>query len=209
VFENCSEFSSIWIPSSADRTGTYCFHQCQSLSTVTFESGSKLSCIDDHGFDNCSLLSSISIPSSGLMNCSGSRIIRYFGRDSEIEIPDTVELIDHHCFSHCGWVCEIGCLPLSSLRPIREQACTKCEVLQSISISVLVMSIPYGCFLLCKSLQSVSFSSDSRLTEIEVESFADVHWNRLLFRPKWRNCHSDGSAAGINSQLSCFQQIQS
>jgi hypothetical protein len=55
---------SICIPSSVERLGNYCFGDCESLSTVTFESGSQLLCIGEHAFCSCSSLLSISIPSS-------------------------------------------------------------------------------------------------------------------------------------------------
>jgi hypothetical protein len=41
-----------------------CFSRCKSLSTVTFESGSKLISIDQKAFEDCSSLRSISIPPS-------------------------------------------------------------------------------------------------------------------------------------------------
>jgi hypothetical protein len=39
-----------------------CFYECESLSTVTFESGCKVSCIGECAFQGCSSLSSIWIP---------------------------------------------------------------------------------------------------------------------------------------------------
>jgi hypothetical protein len=44
--------------------GKSCFHGCKSLSTVTFECGSKLSSIAESAFPRCSSLSSICCPSS-------------------------------------------------------------------------------------------------------------------------------------------------
>jgi hypothetical protein len=44
--------------------GTFCFYGCESLSTVTFESGSHLSSIAESAFWGCSSLSSICCPSS-------------------------------------------------------------------------------------------------------------------------------------------------
>jgi hypothetical protein len=41
-----------------------CFEMCQGLSSVRFESGSKLARIESKAFANCSSLSSICIPSS-------------------------------------------------------------------------------------------------------------------------------------------------
>jgi hypothetical protein len=61
---SCSSLRSICIPSSVEKLGKDCFSLCESLSTVTFESGSKLSSIEEFAFAYCSSLSSICIPSS-------------------------------------------------------------------------------------------------------------------------------------------------
>jgi hypothetical protein len=52
------------IPSSVEKLGKWCFSRCESLSTVTFESSSKFSSIEQSAFGDCSSLSSICIPSS-------------------------------------------------------------------------------------------------------------------------------------------------
>jgi hypothetical protein len=64
AFTNCRRLSSICIPSSVVELGESCFTSCQSLSKVTFESGSRLSEIGDQAFAGCWSLSSICIPSS-------------------------------------------------------------------------------------------------------------------------------------------------
>jgi hypothetical protein len=56
--------SSICIPASVERVGDCCFQGCPLLSTVTFESGSRLAIIGKDAFLCCSALSSICIPSS-------------------------------------------------------------------------------------------------------------------------------------------------
>jgi hypothetical protein len=42
----------------------FCFDECTSLSTITFESNSKLSCIERFAFCRCSSLSTIYVPAS-------------------------------------------------------------------------------------------------------------------------------------------------
>jgi hypothetical protein len=41
-----------------------CFYECKSLSTITFECNSKLSCIERSAFRHCSSLSTIYAPAS-------------------------------------------------------------------------------------------------------------------------------------------------
>jgi hypothetical protein len=53
----------ICIPSSVEMLGQECFNGCESLSTVTFESGSQLSSIAESAFRYCFSLSSICCPS--------------------------------------------------------------------------------------------------------------------------------------------------
>jgi hypothetical protein len=55
---------TICIPSSVEKIGRDCFVGCQSLSTITFESGSQLSSLSEYAFWSCLSLSSIFCPSS-------------------------------------------------------------------------------------------------------------------------------------------------
>jgi hypothetical protein len=64
AFSECKSLSSLFIPSSVEKLGRECFIRCESLSTVTFESGSLLSNILDRAFCGCRSLLSICIPSS-------------------------------------------------------------------------------------------------------------------------------------------------
>jgi hypothetical protein len=59
---------SIIIPSSVEVLCESCFFECKSLSSVTFESGSRLQCIEESTFRE-SGLTSITIPSSVEMLC--------------------------------------------------------------------------------------------------------------------------------------------
>jgi hypothetical protein len=56
--------ASILIPSSVETICGYCFDDCRNLSSVTFESGSRVSNIGECAFRNCISLRSISIPRS-------------------------------------------------------------------------------------------------------------------------------------------------
>jgi hypothetical protein len=64
AFSGCSSLSRICIPRSVERLCYRCFYRCDSLWTVTFESGSRLSSIEEFAFKQCTSLSSICIPSS-------------------------------------------------------------------------------------------------------------------------------------------------
>jgi hypothetical protein len=64
AFASCSALSSIAIPSSVETLAECCFAECQSLRTVTFESGSNLSTVEPQVFPLCPSISSICIPAS-------------------------------------------------------------------------------------------------------------------------------------------------
>jgi hypothetical protein len=56
---------------------SYCFSLCSSLSSVTFQSGSRLRALGERAFENCALLKSISLPGS-------------------------IESVNKYCFSGCS-----------------------------------------------------------------------------------------------------------
>jgi hypothetical protein len=64
AFARCSSLSSISLPSSLETIGYCCISECSSLSTVTFETGSRLSHVESMVFDCLSSRFSISIPLS-------------------------------------------------------------------------------------------------------------------------------------------------
>jgi hypothetical protein len=64
AFAQCSSLASISIPSTVQKLGRECFGRCGALQIVTFESGSRPSCIEDRAFSDCPSLGSICIPSS-------------------------------------------------------------------------------------------------------------------------------------------------
>jgi hypothetical protein len=88
-----------------------CFSECLSLSIVTFESGSKLSCIEYHAFYGCSRLSSISIP------CSVDKISKecfelcYSLATVTFESGSKLSCIENNAFRHCTLLKSIRFLP--------------------------------------------------------------------------------------------------
>jgi hypothetical protein len=107
AFRYCSSLSSIFIPSSVEMLGKYCFSGCESLSRVTFESDSQLSFIAEGAFRYCSSLSSIFIPSS-------------------------VEMLGKECFCGCKSLSMVTFESGSQLSSIAEFAFWDCSSLSSI-----------------------------------------------------------------------------
>jgi hypothetical protein len=64
AFSGCFSLLTIAIPSAVQTIFHNSFADCRALSTVTFESDSKLSLIYSCAFSNCSSLSAIWIPAA-------------------------------------------------------------------------------------------------------------------------------------------------
>jgi hypothetical protein len=99
--------TKICIPSSVEQIAQGCFYECNSISTVTFESGSQLSPIAECAFQYCSSLSSIFISSS-------------------------VDSIDNGCFSFCGSLSTVTFESGSQLSSIANDAFWSCSSLSLI-----------------------------------------------------------------------------
>jgi hypothetical protein len=125
VFSGYAILRAICIPSSVEKICEYCFNGCNSLSTITFESDSKLSCIEGSAFSNCSSLSSICIPSS-------------------------VEKICESCFKGCNSISTITFESDSKLSCIEGSAFSSCSSLSSIYVPSSLQPILYEYVLLLK-----------------------------------------------------------
>ena len=62
AFKNCSDLTSLTLPSSVTRIGDYAFKNCSGLTSLTLPS--SVTRIGDYAFYNCSGLTSLTLPSS-------------------------------------------------------------------------------------------------------------------------------------------------
>jgi hypothetical protein len=98
TFEICdfSDSSHVEIPSDVEILGSSCFSDCESLSSISFASNSRLTRIGSFAFSNSSLES--------------------------IVIPSTVQILDSSCFSNCESLLSISFESNSRLRRIESKA---------------------------------------------------------------------------------------
>jgi hypothetical protein len=194
AFLRCSCLQSISIPASVESLGTECLSYCKTLSSVTFESGSKLLRIEARAFFHSGWFGLISIPASveslgddcfsqhkspfsvtfesgSKLRRIGARAFRRCAIDKSIAIPASVESIGDECFSLCKSLFSVTFESGSKLLRIEARAFDPCSGLQSISIPASVESIGDGCFHECGSLSSVTFESGSKLVRIEARAF--------------------------------------
>jgi hypothetical protein len=80
------------LPSSVEVLGERCFSHCGSLSSITFESGSRLSRIEKWTFSQTGLID-IVIPSS-------VEVLREVGKDAFVGVPVNPTLPTKKC---CIW----------------------------------------------------------------------------------------------------------
>jgi hypothetical protein len=150
-----SGLESIHVPASVEILREKCFSGLDHLSSLTFEPGSKLREIENFAFANCRSLKSISLPASlaviavqSLTRCSIERIVideanpHYFVSGDFLVAFDGMRLI--RCFGHS----------------------------ESVIVGGNIESLGSLCFSECKSLVTISFESDSRLSIFGESAFS-------------------------------------
>jgi hypothetical protein len=185
-----SSLQSILIPSNVEILGSKCFSNCKSLSSITFESNSRLTQIESEAFHqsslqsiliprnveilgskcflNCESLSSITFESnSHLMASLGLKIIpeeafRSSGLISII-IPSTVRIVEKRAFYCCFSLTELLWAEGSQVKVIAEEAFEATRLKQL----VIPGSLQYIGARVCHGTTEVLLTKDSRIPKIE------------------------------------------
>jgi hypothetical protein len=89
-----------------------CFMGCSSLSSIIFESSSKLSCMEVYAFRDCVSLSSLSIPSSVERLCRWCFVKCSSLAEVTFETGSRLSCIEADVFQHCSSRLSIS-IPLS------------------------------------------------------------------------------------------------
>ena len=171
AFEDCSSLTSLTLPSSLQSIGDRAFFGCKSLTSLTLPS--SLQSIGDSAFRYCSSLTSLTLPSSlqsigdgafsgctslrsvicnkfykvigqMLLSADGTQVIAYWGKNSEVTIPEGVQSIGDSVFSCCSSLTSLT-LP-SSLQSIGDSVFRGCSSLTSLTLPSSLQSIGYGAF---------------------------------------------------------------
>jgi hypothetical protein len=160
------------IPNSVEILGSRCFSNCKSLSSITFESNSRLTRIESEAFSESSLRS--------------------------ILIPNSVEILGSKCFYNIRSLLSIIFESNSRLTRIESEAFSS-SLLQSILIPKNVEILGSKCFFNCESLLSITFESNSHLTRIESGAFLFSSFQSILIPSTILFIASD--AVDIGSQI--------
>jgi hypothetical protein len=168
--------TEVTIPRDIETLGSSSFSCCD-ISTIRFESMSKLSLIDRNTFSFCQYLQSISIPSS-------------------------VTILHASCFAICSLLQIVSFEPDSQLVSIGDSAFRHCFALKSIVLPSRLEIIGKSCFRDCTKLESIIFASDSKLVRIEAQAFGYCLCLKSFFLPPLlefigENCFSGSSSFSI------------
>jgi len=105
-----------------------------------------------------------------LFDRSQQRMIRYFGEEFVIEIPQTVEVIEEHCFAGLETVETVKFPDDASTKVLGSFAFARTYI-SKIAIPKSVEIIKESCFQDCEALSHVIFEPGSSLKRIESKAF--------------------------------------
>jgi hypothetical protein len=160
-----SATSRAWISSSFSVLTKACLSECTSLTSVTFESNSKLPRIAEYEF--------------------ASRGVKTF------EIPGSVEVVYKSCFSECRSITSVRFESNLNLQRIEQSALAE-SGLKTIQVPTSVEVVCELCFYSCRSLTSITFEGPSDLREIRACCFEGsprlhpIDFPSLLSKPSWK-----------------------
>ena len=217
AFYGCSSLTSLTLPSSLQSIGEEAFCGCKSLSSLTLPS--SLQSIGEEAFCGCSSLTSLTLPSSlqsieggaftgctslrsvicnkfykvidqMLLSADGTKVIAYWGENSEVTIPEGVQSIGDSAFYGCSSLTSLT-LP-TSLQSIGNRAFSYCSSLTSLTLPSSLQSIGDSAFGWCSSLTSLTLPSSlqsigdwafeycNSLTSLYIPAGTETHFKSIL-----------------------------
>ncbi len=149
AFSGCSGLTSVTIPDSVTSIGDRAFQDCSSLTSVTIPD--SVTSIPVQTFDGCSSLTSVTIPDG--VTTIGSSAFNGCSSLTSVTIPDSVTEICYCAFSGCSSLTSVTIG--NSVKYIENYAFDDCSGLTSVTIGNSVTFIDSEAFRGCSSLTSV------------------------------------------------------
>ena len=115
AFKNCSDLTSLTLPSSVTRIGDYAFYNCSGLTSLTIPS--SVTSIGMSAFEYCSSLTSLTL-SSGVTSI-GMSAFEYCSSLTSLTLPSSVKEIGIYAFHGCSGLTSLT-LPSSVTSSIRD-----------------------------------------------------------------------------------------
>ena len=161
AFCDCNSLTFLTLPSSLQLIGNGAFRGCNSLTSLTLPS--SLQSIGGGAFTSCTSLRSVicnqfyKVIGQMLLSSDGTQVIAYWGKNSEVTIPEGVQSIGNSAFYDCNSLTSLT-LP-SSLQSIGDWAFGWCSSLTSLTLPSSLQSIGDSAFRGCGSLRSLTLPS--------------------------------------------------
>ncbi len=159
AFSGCSGLTSVTIPDSVTSIGDRAFQDCSSLTSVTIPD--SVTSIPVQTFDGCSSLTSVTIPDG--VTTIGSSAFNGCSSLTSVTIPDGVTTIGSSAFNGCSSLTSVT-IP-GSVTEIYNYAFYGCSSLTSVTIPDSVTEICYCAFSGCRSLTSVTIGNSVKYIE--------------------------------------------
>lgn len=150
AFYNCGNLETVTLPQTLEEIGQSAFQGCEGLEKVFFDESRVI--LGDRAFSGCKALAD----ENGFVRV-GNVLYDYAGEDSEISVPEGVEIVGNGAFFKCG-------------------------KLRSVTLPPSVRTIGKSAFMYCSSLKTVRFSAGIR--EIEDEAFCGCEALSQLVLPE-------------------------
>ena len=115
AFKNCSDLTSLTLPSSVTRIGDYAFYNCSGLTSLTLPS--SVTSIGEFAFRYCSGLTSLTIPSG--VTSIGMSAFEDCSSLTSLTLPSSVNEIGIYAFHGCSGLTSLT-LPSSVTSSIRD-----------------------------------------------------------------------------------------
>jgi hypothetical protein len=190
AFSHCSKMKTIKFegPSTLKTIGKRAFAGCP-LSSITIPA--SLEAIDGSAFVGCPLLriqvavgnQNYRVEGRLLTTADVTEIVRYFGGERVVRVPETVEILGNSCFESSSYFERIVFEDVSKLRRIGSSAFSGCEFLTSITIPASVVTIGESAFKDCDGLDECCMDKKAVLVQLEDCAFAGCHSLRSFYFP--------------------------
>lgn len=167
AFWSCKSLSSLTIPNNVTNIGDWAFKECETLISITIPT--SVTSIGNDAFLGCRSLTNINVDTKNtkyssvdgvLYNKSKTKLICCPCRKTNINIPDSINVICDDAFANCEGFTSIV-IP-DSVTIIGEGAFNWCISLENITIPNNVTSICNNAFWGCTSLNRVTLGNNVR-----------------------------------------------